>query len=359
VRPCARSPWLVPALVAIAIAACAPAPVAPPPPPADPDAFSPERAWVHLQALAAIGPRVVGSRAAGRARRYIASELEHLGAAVTERSLQVEAGGGSQRLRHVSGRLSGASTDAILLAAHYDTHPTDDFRFVGANDGGSGVALLLETARVLSRRERHYTYELVFVDGDALASGPDEAPPGSRSLVRDLKERGELDHVRLAVYFNQVADPDLALARDLRSDRSYREVFWDAAAALGRSAAFRRESAYESPATGHLAFRELGFRRVVAIVDNRFGGDEAPGLYWHTEDDTLEHCSPASLQAVGEVTLEALGRIERRLDKIDRFAAAPLHEPAEELGPLPTPGRDAAPEPAPAAAPGEAGPARP
>jgi hypothetical protein len=71
---------------------------------------------------------------------------------------------------------------------------------------------------------------------------------------------------------------------------------------------------------------------VVAIADERFGDEHAPGTYWRTAHDTPEHCSAESLEVVARVTLEALGRIGARLRKIDRFARSPLgEEPPGEL----------------------------
>ena len=67
---------------------------------------------------------------------------------------------------------------------------------------------------------------------------------------------------------------------------------------------------------------------MVAIVDTSFGGDEPPGSYANTKDDDLEHCSSQSLEIVGVVTLETLGRLAQRLERIDRFADAPSVEPS-------------------------------
>ena len=93
---------------------------------------------------------------------------------------------------------------------------------------------------------------------------------------------------------------------------------------LGHAAEFARDRGFESPATGHRAFLDQRLRRVVALVDNRYGAGDPPGSYWRSEDDTLRHCSRESLVKVGQVALEALARIGRRLEKIDRFARSPL-----------------------------------
>jgi hypothetical protein len=75
----------------------------------------------------------------------------------------------------------------------------------------------------------------------------------------------------------------------------------------------------------------------VAIVDTSYGGDEPPGVYADSAEDTLAHLSPESLSVVGEVTLDALDHISRRLAKIDRFSRAPLEE---ESPPTPAPAQE-------------------
>jgi hypothetical protein len=136
----------------------------------------------------------------------------------------------------------------------------------------------------------------------------------------------EVQRIRLLVFFNRVGDSDLRIARDLLSHRVYREEFWRAAARRGRSEAFLPSQSFESSDEGHGSFRAAGLRRVVAIVDPSFGGDEPPGVYANSEEDDLEHCSAQSLETVGVVTLDALEVIARRLAKIDRFADSPLAE---------------------------------
>ena len=132
---------------------------------------------------------------------------------------------------------SSSVTRLIVLAAPYDTRPFESFRFVGANDGGSGAALLLEIARNLTERPLAYTVRIYFLDGEApqLAEEPDRTRKGlfgSRSLARDLVEEQQLAKIRLLVVFNRVADADLRIARDLYSHRIYRDEFWRAGARL-------------------------------------------------------------------------------------------------------------------------------
>ena len=120
---------------------------------------------------------------------------------------------------------------------------------------------------------------------------------GSLGLASRLQEEG-VSRIRLLVYLNRVGDADLRIARDLMSHRIYREEFWKAAAALDRTQAFPRDAAFENVGIGHPYFVQIGLRQIVTIEDTAFGGDQPPGLYANTAQDTLERCSPDSLQTV-------------------------------------------------------------
>ncbi len=358
----------LPLALAIGLMACAAALAEPQPAPPAPaegatPVFSSEQAWEHLRQLTEIGSRASGSEGAARARAYIRTALDALGLEVVALPKRVLLGGGGElEIESLVAIIPGASPDLFVLATPYDTRHFESFEFVGANGASSGVAVLLELARVLSQDPLPYTTWLVFLDGEArLGRGsPEDASTawlGSSDLARLWSEDARLESVRLLVYLAQVADADLEIARDLRSHRGYRETFWDVAQRLGHSEAFASGQRYEAPEAGHVPFVTRGVRRAVLIMDTSFGGDEPPGLYAETEDDTLERCSPDSLGAVGEVTLESLREIAARLAKIDHFADAPLDAagPAEPVRPGPASGAGSAPtepsavEPAPAA----------
>jgi hypothetical protein len=298
------------------------------------ESFSRDRAWRHLLALADLGPRVAGTEGAAQARGYIRARLEELGLDVLERRSQVfvEADDEAVELVHVTGVIPGKSSDVFMLVASYDTPPRAKAEFERAhNEGASGPALLLELARVLASQPQPYTVSVAFLEGEAfppsLRDG-EAALLGSRDLARQLAEEGSLSRLRLAVFFHHVADPDLEIARDLRSHQVYREIFWQAAQSLGHVTAFPSDGGFRSPRLGHLSFLDRGLRGVVAIADDRLNGEDAPGARWCTDRDPARRCSAESLEVVAVVTLEALEQIGARLEKIDRFASSPLDHPA-------------------------------
>ena len=327
---CARSLALA-ALAATVLAACQSSP--PPAPPVKvgegprAQGFDPRRAWVHVEALAAIGPRSMGSEGAVRARAYLTQQLQELDLEVVEQRVQIAMPEDEPfDVVNVAGRIPGESDDAIVIAAAYDTRAVGSFEYLGVNEAASGPAVILEMARVLAENPLPYTTWIVFLDGEApLSSDLPPAHYGARSLGMRLSQEGVLDQIRLALLIGSACDPELRIARDLLSRRIYREEFWRAAARLGHTDAFAAAD-YESTDASHVALSDLGLRRVVALVDTSFGGDEPPGVYAGTADDDLEHCSVDSLEIVGSVSLEGLATISKRLAKIDRFAESPVSE---------------------------------
>jgi glutaminyl-peptide cyclotransferase len=323
--------WL---LLAVAVGpSCAGSP--PPSAPADavppPSAFSGERAWRHLEALVAVGARVPGSEASSKARAYLLDELSKLDLQVETHSAVVPLPPDRKEgipVENLVAVVPGESRDLVILATPYDTRLVEKPDYVGANDGASGAAMLLELARVIAERPLPYTTWLVFLDGEALVATRDPLHPavgllGSTAFAASLAKNEIFPRVRLLVVFTRVGDAQLRIARDLNSHRMYREEFFRAAEVAGHTDAFRPDQPFESVYAGHRAFLAEGLRRIVAVSDTNFGGEGESGEPLTDADDTLENCSPESLEAVGAVTLVALEQIESRLAKIDRFAEYP------------------------------------
>ncbi len=297
--------------------------------------FSVDRAWRDLRALTEVGARPVGSRGNDQARDYLRAELENLGVEVESWEVDYANAGGTSsgadtpeiRVTNLSAIIPGTqSQDRFLLVAPFDSRSYDDFEFIGANDGASGAAVVLEIARAIAADPLPYATEIVFLDGESAFShdagqGPFYREVGSLGLASRIQEAG-IFGIRLMIYLNRVGDADLRIARDLMSHRIYREEFWKAAATLDRTYAFPRDAAFENAGIAHRYFGQIGLRQIVSIVDTSFGGDQPPGLYAGTAQDTIERCSPESLETVGVVVLEALDTISARLAKIDRFAGS-------------------------------------
>jgi hypothetical protein len=283
-----------------------------------------------------IGPRVSGTRGAEEARSYIRAQLKAIGLEAKPLSFELDVDGADREVEKVDFEnlvavMPGESEDFVVLAAPFDSRHFESFTHIGANNGASGAALLLEMARVLSVDPIPYTVWLAFLDGEAAhaqGASSEQSFLGSRALLSGIQKTGALLRMRLLVYFNQVADPDLVIARDLLSDRVVRRLFLRAARELGHESAFPPDRPFSRPPGGHVAFQSAGFRRVMAVIDDRFGGDEAPGVYWQTEEDTLEGCDPESLAIVGAVSHAGLADVVALLRKLDRFSREPVPAPS-------------------------------
>ncbi len=271
--------------------------------------FDSNRAWEHLRQLVAIGPRPAGSAAIEQARTYIKTQLAASGLTAVEQTWDDQTPVGKVRmvnLRVTIAGAPGAPKDRIVIAGHYDTKLFRQFRFVGANDGGSSAAFLVELARVLKARRNLLTIELLFLDGEEAVNtewaGTDNTY-GSRHYVDVAKRDGSLASLKAFVLVDMIGDRDLQIRRDLNSTRWLTDIVWDAARRQKLDNAFISDSTQIED--DHLPFVQAGVPSV-DIIDLDFPA-------WHTAQDTLDVVSARSLQVVGDVVLAALPQIEARL----------------------------------------------
>lgn len=246
---------------------------------------------------------MAGTAGGERARAYITGELKKLGVKVDVRAFEADTPHGRRRMANVVAMVPGRRSDVILLGGHYDTKYFREFRFVGANDGGSSAALLLELTRRLAATPREYTYWVAWFDGEeALVSWTaTDSLYGSRRLATDLARSGGLP--RAMVLVDMIGDRDLGILRDTYSTPWLRDILWASAAQLGHGRHFLgTEMGVEDD---HAPFLRAGVPAVLLI-----DFDYPP---WHTVDDTLDKVSAQSLAVVGDVVLDALPSIEHYL----------------------------------------------
>jgi glutaminyl-peptide cyclotransferase len=278
--------------------------VAPPPPPK----FDSGRAWGHLRQLVAIGPRPSGSPAIEQTRKYITEQLAAAGLTVVEQEWEEQTPIDKVKMVNLSVTIPGARRERVVIAGHYDTKLYRQFRFVGASDGGSSAAFLLELARVLKARRNALTIELLFLDGEEARlpdwSGTDNTY-GSRRYVELARRDGSLATLRAMMLVDMIGDRDLAIRRDTNSTPWLTNVLWETAKRQDLDDYFIADSTRIED--DHLPFVAAGIP-AVDIIDLDY---EA----WHTSKDTLDACSARSLQVVGDVVLGALPQIEARLTK--------------------------------------------
>jgi len=128
--------------------------------------FDSNRAWTDLERQVAFGPRPAGSAALAQCRQYIEAQLKAAGITYREQAFDAMTPAGVIKMVNVIGTIPGRRPERIALATHYDTKRFQQFKFVGASDGASSTAAVLELARVLKNRQNEFTIELLFLDGE-------------------------------------------------------------------------------------------------------------------------------------------------------------------------------------------------
>jgi len=268
--------------------------------------FDSNKAWEHLRQLVGFGPRPAGSAAIEQSRTYIKSQLSAIGVPVTEQDWDDQTPNGRVHMVNLIATIPGASKNRLVIGGHYDTKKFP-FRFVGANDGGSSAAFLIELARVLKARRNPLTIEILFLDGEEAVidwAGTDHTY-GSRHYVAEAKRSGSLASLKAFVLVDMIGDRDLQIKRDLNSTTWLTDVIWAAAQKQQLGAYFRPERVQIED--DHMPFMEAGVPSV-DIIDLEYPA-------WHTAGDTLDAVSARSLQVVGDTLVAALPQIEARLTK--------------------------------------------
>jgi glutaminyl-peptide cyclotransferase len=251
------------------------------------------------------GPRPAGSAAIEESRKYIKSQLAAAGVSVVDQAWDATTPAGPIHMVNLVATIPGARRERLVIAGHYDTKRVRQFRFVGANDGGSSAAFLIELARILKARKNVFTIELLFLDGEEAVfewTGTDHTY-GSQYAVDTARKNGTLASLKAMILVDMIADRDLRIRRDENSTTWMTDIVWDTARRQKLSAHFLEERTQIED--DHLPFVKAGIPSL-DIIDL----DYAP---WHTAADTLDAVSAGSMQVVGDVLLAALPQIEARL----------------------------------------------
>jgi len=273
-------------------------------------AFDGARAWAHLEQQVGFGPRPSGSPALDQTRAYIRAQLAEAGVETREQAFTATTPLGPVPMANVIATIPGARPERIALASHFDTKLFDGIRFVGANDGGSSTAVLIELGRSLAARENAFTIELLFFDGEEARrlewAGTDNTY-GSRHYVGAAQKDGSLKGLEALVLLDMVGDRELRMRKELSSTPWLVDLIWEAAGRLGHRATFVND--YASVSDDHVPFLQAGIP-AADLIDLETPSNRNS---WHTEADNLENVSQESLQIVGDVVLAALPGIEARL----------------------------------------------
>jgi glutaminyl-peptide cyclotransferase len=250
--------------------------------------------------LVAFGARPVNSDAMHKQQQFIREQLK--GVPIEEDDFTAETPAGKQPMKNLIAKFPGKTGGVVVLASHYDTL-WDRKDFVGANDGASSSALLLEIAGQLRGKQLPgASVWLVWFDGEeAFKQWTDsDSTYGSRHLAEKWEKDGTLKRLRAFILLDMIGDADLNINRDTNSTAWLQQMALRAATDLGYQSYFYDLSGPISD--DHLPFVRRGVPSL-DLIDLDYGYNNA---FWHTREDTPDKLSAKSFQIVGDVALETL-----------------------------------------------------
>jgi Zn-dependent M28 family amino/carboxypeptidase len=286
--------------------------------PAPPEAGAPDsgplpqidakRAFQYTREVTAFGPRYMGSENHKKLERYI---LDHLkGDQVEDDAFSADTVEGKFPVRNIIAKYPGVKDGIIVILGHYDTnYPLRDTGFVGANDGGSSTAILLEYAHHLRGKKRDgYSVWLVWTDGEEAVRqwSPTDSLYGARHLAEKWDKDGTLKKIKALMVMDMIGDADLNIDRNTMGTPWLLDLIYSAAERAGyQSHFYARQGGIEDD---HLPFLKLGVP-CADVIDLNYGYNN---VFHHTPQDTMDKLSPKSLEIIGNTTLETIRLLDRR-----------------------------------------------
>jgi Zn-dependent M28 family amino/carboxypeptidase len=267
----------------------------------------------YVKEIVAFGPRPVGSANHKKVEDYLLAHLK--GDDVEQDFFTAQTPEGKLPVRNIIAKVPGTKEGIIVIASHYDTnYPLRSTAYIGANDGGSSSALLLEFANQLRGKKRDgYSIWLVWDDAEEAVKPETEMPfaedslYGISHLVEKWQADGTLKKIKALLLADMIGDADLNIERDSNSTPWLEDVVYEAATRLGyQSHFFARTMAVDDD---HMPFVKKGIASA-DFIDFNYGYND---VFWHTTQDTVDKLSPKSLEITGRTMLETV----RILDKMD------------------------------------------
>jgi len=267
---------------------------------ANPPDFDSARAFDLLRKQCDFGPRPPGTPAHEKCRDYLLAELSKYTASAELQNFEHVRSGKTYPMSNIIARFGKAGTPAILLCAHWDTRPTADQELepadqrkpiLGANDGASGVAVLLELARMFHEHPPAVPVTIVLFDGEDFGPKEGDMFLGAKFFASKLSEKSRYKY---GILLDMVGDKDLEIYRESNSQGAAGFVvdkIWTAARKLGHASEFKDQVKY-GISDDHIPLIQAGVP-CADVIDFDYP-------YWHTLSDTVDKCSPKSLQTVGE-----------------------------------------------------------
>ena len=265
--------------------------------------FSGARAMEYARKAVSFGPRPPGSPALRGLRAYVLAELKLRGCTVIEDSFTASTPLGPIPMVNIIAHFPGKSGRAVVFTGHYDTKLKPSVRFVGADDGGSSTAFLLEMAEMLQGAPRKDDVYLVWFDGEeAIHEEWTDADSlyGSRHLAERWAADNTLGRIKALINVDMIGDKDLDIMDEQNSSPALRKLIWSTARQLGYGKYFLDTGGPTDD--DHMPFVHMGVEAVDLIDFDK--------SYWHTPQDTIDKLSPHSFEVVGTVLTAVLNKLE-------------------------------------------------
>lgn len=267
--------------------------------------FSGPESFDFLLKQCSFGPRPVGSEAHSETREYLAGKLHDFADRVEIQSFRHVRDDKTYYLSNIIARFGKPDVPGVLLCAHWDTRPTADREFLesdrakpisGADDGASGVAVLIEMAKIFHAKSPSVPVTIALFDGEDFGPTLQDMLLGAKYFATNLGR----DRYRYGILLDMVGKRNLVLYRENHSDAAARGVgdkIWKTGNDLGYSSVFRDHAKYTIE-DDHVPLIRAGVP-CVDLIDFDYP-------YWHSLKDTPDKCSPESLIAVGETLLKVI-----------------------------------------------------
>jgi Zn-dependent M28 family amino/carboxypeptidase len=272
------------------------------------ESFNAARAMQYTREVVAFGARPIGSANHKKLENYILNHLKR--DSVDEDAFTATTPEGQFPVRNLIAKFPGTRDGVIVIAGHYDTnYPLRNTGYVGANDGGSSTAVLLELANQLRGKKREgYSVWLVWTDGEEAVKTwtATDSLYGTRHLAEKWQQDGTLKNIKAFLLADMIGDADLNVERDSDSTPWLEDLVYQAASKLGYQSHFFERTI--PVADDHLPFVERGVP-CADLIDLDYGYGN---VFHHTPQDTLDKLSPKSIEIVGTVILETVRLLDKR-----------------------------------------------
>ena len=307
--------------------------------------FSSDSAYAYIERQMAFGPRVPNSNAHMQCAVWLIEQLKAFGAEVElQKGFMPDYKGDNQQIYNIIGHFTpslegrdgeGLSRPRILLGAHYDTRPWCDeeedyserfYNVPGANDGASGVGVLLEVARQLGLRVADSTLstpvDIIFFDCEDMgtprvytgAEREDTWCLGSQLWATNYANNIKLSNseasngYQYGIILDMVGAPDAVFPLEMYSTQyasNYQHQIWRAAEQLGYGSMWVKQQSY--PITDdHYYINYIAGIPCVDVIHYDIRNATGFPHWWHTRNDNMDNISKSTLQAVGEVVMSQL-----------------------------------------------------